>query len=254
MKKLPVIYVDHGSPMRILSDNPINTELSNIWNTYKNDISSILIISAHWVTQKTHITAGKRLETIYDFYWFPDELYKMQYNSVWNQKLAEELSNTFWFIPDERRGIDHGAWTILKQMFPNGDLPILQLSLDYKLTEEQHYTIGEKLSYLREQWVLIIASGSIVHNLSFLDFNEAVSYSWAEEFNDFIKENIFKKDYEKVIHYKKYFPDFQRSVPTFEHFVPLLYALWSAWENASADYFSQGIMNGAISNNGIIFW
>lgn len=253
MEKLPVIYVDHGSPMRILSDNPINEELSKIWNIYNNDVTAILIISAHWVTQWTHITSSEKLETIYDFYGFPDELYEMHYDTVWNPKLAKELSHTFWFITDEKRGIDHGAWTILKQMFPSGWIPTIALSLDYKNSEEQHFEVGKKLSYLREEGVLIIASGSIVHNLSFLDFNESVSYRWAEDFNKSIQESILKNDFETVIQYKKHFPDFQKNVPTFEHFAPLFYALWAAWEKSSANYFSQGIMNGAISNNGIIF-
>lgn len=254
MEKLPVIYVDHGSPMRIMTNNPINKELSKIWQKYKNDISSILIISAHWVTQWIHITSAEKLETIYDFYWFPDELYEMKYDVNGDMDLTTELKEKFGFIADGKRGIDHGAWTVLKQMFPEGDIPVVQLSLDYIMSQKDHFELGKKLTYLREKGVLIIASGSIVHNLSFLNFDENMVYPWALDFNNHVKNLLIKKDFESILKLKDSYKNFEMNVPTFEHFAPFLYAIWLHLSDDSIAYFSEGINYGAVSNNGIIIW
>ncbi|MDD2907010.1 MAG: class III extradiol ring-cleavage dioxygenase [Candidatus Gracilibacteria bacterium] len=253
MKKTPLIYVDHGSPMRILENNPINQKLENIGkNMLDFDIKAVLIISAHWLTNGSYITTGEKLETIYDFYGFPDELYKQRYEVNTSTFLIDEIKNIFPDIrSDFNHGLDHGAWSVLKKIFPKADIPVVQMSIDGNLDAKNYFEIGEKLSLLREKRVLIIGSGSIVHNLRDFSWESNTIFSWARDFNDEIKKYILNKEFSKVIDYEK-IDAYKRSVPSFDHFVPLLYILGAVSGEEDLEYVYEYISNGSLTNNIII--
>lgn len=205
MKKAPLIYVDHGSPMRILEDNPINDRLSFIWKSLeKTDIKSILIISAHWITRWTHITTNSDLETIHDFYGFPDS-----------------------------------------------QIPVVQLSIDSTLSWKDYFEIWKKLSILREKGVLIIWSWSIVHNLRDFVWDENIIFPWAKDFDEKIKKSVLENDFKTIVNYES-IENYKKSVPSFDHFVPLLYILWAVQEEEKLEYFYENISNWSLTNNIII--
>lgn len=253
MKKTPLIYVDHWSPMRILEDNLINDKLSILWNDLqKSEIKAILIISAHWITNWTYITTNRDLETIYDFYWFPDDLYNLNYPAKTSSFLIEEIKNIFPNIwENSNHWLDHWAWTVLKKIFPKGDIPVVQMSIDLNLENTDYFEMWKKLSILREKWILIIWSWSIVHNLRDFSWEENMIYSWANDFNEKIKTYILNWDFEKIVNYEK-IENYERSIPSFDHFVPLLYILWAVGSYEKLTYFYENISNGSLTNNIII--
>lgn len=164
---MPVLFLAHGSPMNAIEDN----EFSYGWKNAAKSIekpSAILCISAHWETRGTHITAMERPTTIHDFGGFPEELYMVQYPAPGNPGLAKEIKGIFSLTEadlDEKRGLDHGCWSVVKQMYPEADIPVLQLSLDYYADARRHYELAAELAVLRKKGVLIIGSGNMVHNL-----------------------------------------------------------------------------------------
>ncbi|MDD3144785.1 MAG: 4,5-DOPA dioxygenase extradiol [Candidatus Gracilibacteria bacterium] len=253
MKKTPLIYVDHGSPMRILEDNLINDKLSILGNDLqKSEIKAILIISAHWITRGTYITTSKDLETIHDFYGFPDDLYDLNYPVKTSSFLIDEIKNIFPNIGENSNyGLDHGAWTVLKKLFPKADIPVVQMSIDLNLEAKDYFDIGKKLSILREKGILIIGSGSIVHNLRDFSWEENVVYSWAKDFDEKIKTYILKGEFENIVNYEK-IENYERSIPSFDHFVPLLYILGAVDGGEKLTYFYENISNGSLTNNIII--
>jgi 4,5-DOPA dioxygenase extradiol len=252
MKLTPLIYVDHWSPMRIIEDNPMNEKLETLWNELKSSIKSILIISAHWLTDWNYITSGVRMKTIYDFYWFPSELYDIKYEPKIDEKLWDNISDILWSVTKTTDWwLDHWAWSVLKKLFPEADIPVIQLSINKKIWLNDYFEIWKKISKLREEWVLIIWSGSIVHNLSDFDFEKDIVYNWAFDFDNYIKDSLLKGDFEGVIEYMK-IPNSRKSVYTFDHYVPLLYILWASriWEKVN--YLNWGITNWSLSNNLIV--
>lgn len=253
MKKAPLIYVDHGSPMRILEDNPINDRLSFIWKSLeKTDIKSILIISAHWITNGSFITTSNDLETIHDFYGFREDLYELNYPAKTSSFLIDEIKKILPFVKeDSTYGLDHWAWTVLKKLFPDAQIPVVQFSIDRTLSWKDYFEIWKKLSVLREKWVLIIWSWSIVHNLRDFIWDENIVYSWAKDFDEKIKKSILENDFKTIVNYES-IENYERSIPSFDHFVPLLYILWAVQEEEKLEYFYENISNGSLTNNIII--
>lgn len=253
MKKTPLIYVDHGSPMRILEDNPINKRLSSLWENLKQqDIKAILIISAHWITNWSYITSNTNLETIHDFYWFPDDLYDLNYPVKTSSFLIDEIKNIFPNIGENPNyWLDHWAWTVLKKLFPNANIPVVQMSIDSTLDSKNYFEIWKKLSILREKWIIIIWSWSIVHNLRDFSWEEKVIYDWAKDFDKKIKKYVIENDFESVVNYEN-IENYERSIPSFDHFVPLLYILWAVNKDERLEYFYENISNGSLTNNIII--
>ncbi|NVP18142.1 dioxygenase [Candidatus Gracilibacteria bacterium] len=253
MKKTPLIYVDHGSPMRILEDNPINDRLSFIGKSLEEkDIKAILIISAHWITNGSFITTSNDLETIHDFYGFREDLYELNYPAKTSVFLIDEIKKILPFVKeDSTYGLDHGAWTVLKKLFPDSQIPVVQLSIDSTLSGKDYFEIGKKLSILREKGVLIIGSGSIVHNLRDFSWEENIIYPWARDFDQKIKKSILENDFKTIVNYEN-IENYKKSVPSFDHFVPLLYILGATSEGEKLIYDYENISNGSLTNNIII--
>lgn len=249
MSLTPLIYVDHWSPMRILEDDPMNEKLEKLWLELKDNIKSVLIVSAHFMKNANYITSWDRLKTIYDFYWFPDELYEIIYEPKVDKSLVDNISNILWDVVETSDWwLDHWAWSVLKKLFPEADIPVVELSINTKIWLNDYFEIWNKLSKLRQEWVLIIWSWSIVHNLREIDYDKNVVYKWAQDFDNCVKEYIMKWEYEKLINYHL-LPNNDRAFYTSEHYIPLLYVLWASQSWEKATYLNSWITNWSLSNN-----
>lgn len=249
--KMPVLFVGHGNPMNAIEDN----EFSKGWNAMGKALpkpAAILCISAHWETRGTFVTAMQKPQTIHDFGGFPDELFAVQYPAPGKPALAKEVTETIKKTSvglDEDWGLDHGCWSVLKQMYPLADIPVLQLSLDYTKPAQWHYDLAKELSVLRSQGVLIIGSGNMVHNLGMIDWRniKGPGYDWAIEANETFKKLISANDHKDLINYNLLGKAAQLSIPTPDHWLPLLYALALKEEKENVSFFNDKTMMGSVS-------
>ncbi len=250
--KMPVIFIGHGSPMNALK----NSKASLAWRELGKKLEkpkAILAISAHWYTNETYIQSSDKPTQIYDMYGFPDELYKIKYDVNGNKNLTKrilELLDENVSI-DNGWGIDHGMWSALVHMYPNADIPIVQLSIDRTKNSEMHYFLGKKLNQLREEGFLILASGNIVHNLRELDPNNELRQE-TREFDEWIKESILKNNIDNPISYYKHALS-KFAVPTAEHYIPLIYAIGAADKSDKIEIFNNYYELGSISMTSYIF-
>jgi len=247
-EKMPVLFVGHGSPTNVMEDN----EYSRAWDAAGKALpkpKAVICISAHWVTRGTLVTAMDKPRTIYDFYGFPPEMYEMRYDAPGAPDLAEQvrriIKNTE-VKPDLDWGLDHGTWSVLKRMFPQADVPVIQMSLDANIEAQKHYDISRQLKELREEGVLIIGSGNIVHNLRMARFDDS-AYNWAIEFDQRIANWITQNDHDPIIHYEKGDQAAALAINSAEHYVPLLYTLALKEENEPVEFFADKVMGGSIS-------
>ncbi len=230
-KKVPVLFIGHGSPMNAIESNPFTESLksvgSAIYSSSTEKPAAILAVSAHWLTRGTFAGTQEKPEIIYDFYGFPKELYEVKYPAAgapFAAKEAMELSEEIQ--EDVTWGLDHGTWAVLKHMFPRADIPVFQLSIDYHRPMAYHFELARKLKKLREKGVLVIGSGNIVHNLRLAFSSENNKpYDWAVEFDEIVKDRIQERDFDSLVHYEKFGKAAQLSIPTVDHYVPLLYSL-----------------------------
>jgi 4,5-DOPA dioxygenase extradiol len=243
---IPALFIGHGSPMNALEDNHFIQNWKTIANSFPKP-NSILVISAHWETDGTIISGSSNPKTIHDFGGFPEQLSSFQYPVLGNPILAEKLAAKLGIGIDPNRGLDHGAWSVLCQMYPEADIPTSQISLDHAKTPQQHFEFAQKLSYLRGEGVLIIGTGNIVHNLAIINWQEGKPYPWATEFNGKIVEYIQKRDFESIMNYTKFGSISRNSVPTPEHFWPLLYVLGISRQDEKITIFNDEIIMGSIS-------
>lgn len=255
-KLMPVIFAGHGSPMMTLEDTQTTRTLHQIGEQILKDFGkpkAILAISGHWYTRGSWINAATKPEQVYDMYGFPQELYDFQYPAAGDPALAREVRalthNTVHLT--EEWGIDHGVWSILAHMFPHADIPVVEMSVDGTLSTKQMYALGEELSPLREDGVLILASGNIVHNLRFLDWSMNELTPEAEAFNSRTKTHVLNREDEILMKYHA-LPGADYSVPTPEHFLPLLYALGAA-KHQKPVVFNDLANGGSVSMTGFIF-
>lgn len=224
---MPVLFVGHGAPLYTLDDN----KYSRAWRKIAQDLpqpKAILCISAHWLTRGTYVTAMEAPRTIHDFGRMDDRLFDIQYNAPGSPTLANEISKQlteFHVQEDHQWGLDHGCWCVARCMYPDANIPVLQMSIDYYKGGEYLYKLGKELAFLREKGVLILCSGNIVHNLRMIQFPENSTYDWAIEFDNLSKELIEKGDHQSLIQYQKLGRAAQLSIPTPDHYYPLLYAL-----------------------------
>ncbi len=248
----PCLFVAHGSPMNAIQQNDYTIKLNEIGNNLKEKTKAIICFSAHWQTEGLYISGAEQLKTIYDFSGFPQELYKINYSPKGDQELTVKVKNileNYQAQIDYQRGIDHGAWSILTHLFPKADIPVVLISqnLNFKLAE--HYAIGEALKLLRNEGILFIASGNIVH--SFFSYSEdiaAPSPDWALDFDSKMKEAIITKDHNSIIRYRRiYGKSAKLSVPTEEHFIPLLYILGLRNEFDNLNFFYEKFQNSGMS-------
>jgi len=249
-EKMPVLFVGHGSPMNAIETN----EFSKEWKTLAGELArpkAILCISAHWETKGTYVTAMEKPQTIHDFGGFPQALFDVQYPAPGSPELADETKNLVLKTNvglDETWGLDHGAWSVIRVMYPGADIPVIQMSLDYYQNPQDHYDIGKQLAALRQKGVLIIGSGNMVHNLRAVDWGKPnQGFDWAIEANSKFKKLILADDHRQLINYKSLGREVELSVPTPEHYLPLLYALALKTENEEVSFFNDMSVMGSIS-------
>lgn len=244
----PALFIGHGSPMNALEHNTQVQQWRSV--VQGNRPKVILMISAHWYTKGTAVTAMTSPKTIHDFYGFPEKLHQVQYPAPGSPELAAELQALFAPIPvqlDLNWGLDHGAWSVLIHMFPQADIPVVQLSLDQDLSPAGHLELAKKLAPLRQQGVMILGSGNVVHNLRMLDWQSTKPPLWAEQFNRQIKEFLLQKNFAAIAQYQHLGEAARLAVPHPDHFLPLLYVLGSMLETDEISVFNDEILYGALS-------
>lgn len=247
-KIAPLFFVGHGSPMNAIEDN----EFTKGWSTQAKNIDkpkAILCISAHWETQGTKVTAMKTPQTIHDFGGFPEELFNTQYPAPGSPTHAKEITEQVkktTVLEDHAWGLDHGTWSVLKPMFPEANIPVMQLSIDYTKNLQYHYDLAKELAFLRKKGVMIMGSGNIVHNLSKAVWKDA-AYDWTIEFDTKIKEAIIAEDHKKIINFESLGDSAKLSVPTKEHFIPLIYILGLKEKEEKVTFFNEKNTMGSIS-------
>ncbi|MBI5916192.1 MAG: 4,5-DOPA dioxygenase extradiol [Bacteroidetes bacterium] len=249
--RMPVLFVGHGSPMNAIQDNHFTQSLT-AWGQRLERPAAILVISAHWLTRgSTSVSTSPDPETIYDFYGFPQEMYKIRYDAPGSPDFAKQVVQNVQSIQvheDHEMGLDHGAWTILKHMFPKADIPVFQMSIDYEKPPQWHFALATELKKLRGKSVLIIGSGNIVHNLRMVNFQDfAVKYDWAVEFDELVKQKITEGDYQPLIDYQQLGRAAQLSVPTNDHYLPMLYSLGLTEKNEALRFTYEEVLGGSIS-------
>ena len=253
-ERMPVLFVGHGSPMNAIEDN----EFSRSWMEIGRSIpkpNAILCISAHWVTEGTKVTAMKQPRTIHDFYGFPDELYAMRYPAPGSPELAEmirQMVRKAHVEPDSGWGLDHGTWLVLSRMFPDADVPVVQLSLDGTKEPAFHYELAKELRQLRDEGVLILGSGNIVHNLGMVNWDDGAPYDWALDFDEKVKQFILSGDHKSIIHYEQFGDLARLSIPTNEHYLPLLYALGQQDDDDRITFSTETVTLGSISMRSVM--
>ena len=237
-KKMPVIFIGHGSPMNAIELNPFTKSLKKLGDSFVELPKAIMVVSAHWLTRGTFVSTAERPEVIYDFYGFPEELYQVKYSAMGAPYIAKEIMKLVPEIKEDRsRGLDHGAWAILKHIFPKADIPVFQLSIDFYQSMQYHFDLASRLKQLREQGVLVIGSGNIVHNLALVFSKEDnAPFEWATDFDENVKASISNRDFESLIKYEKFGRAAELSIPTVDHYVPLLYALGMAETDEEITY------------------
>lgn len=257
---MPVLFVGHGSPMNAIEDN----EFSQRWRQMGKEMprpKAVLCVSAHWLTTGTKITAMQKPQTIHDFGGFPQALFDAQYPAPGNPDLAQETQQLITKTPvalDHDWGLDHGTWSITKQMYPDADIPVLQLSIDYNKPGQYHYELGQQLAGLRRKGVLIIGSGNMVHNLRIMsmrpatagqpaDFNAAYGFDWAIEINEVFKKHIAERNHVPLMQYQTLHKASALAIPTPDHYFPLLYILGLQGKGETATFFNDKAVAGSIT-------
>lgn len=251
-ERMPVLFLGHGSPMNAIEENEFVTGFRNIGKEISKP-NAILCVSAHWETRGTYVTAMEKPTTIHDFGGFPRKLFDVQYPAPGSPELAGEtkaLVKKTEIGLDDKWGLDHGAWSVIKHLYPNADVPVIQMSLDYYQSPQYHYELAKELKSLREKGVLIIGSGNMVHNLGMVEWNrlnETFGYDWALEANEKMKQFILNDEHQSLINYSKQGKAFQLSIPSPEHYLPLLYALALKEENEVVSFYNDKAVAGALT-------
>lgn len=251
-EKLPALFLGHGSPMNAIEENEYVTGFRTIAKTLPK-VNAILCVSAHWYTKGTMVTAMEKPKTIHDFGGFPEALYKVQYPALGHPELAKqtkELIKKASVSLDETWGLDHGAWSVIKHLYPNADVPVIQLSIDYTKDAAWHFELAKELKSLREKGVLIVGSGNIIHNLydaAFDRINENFGYDWAIEAREKTNALLQNGDFDSLIHYEKLGKPLQKAAPTPEHYLPLIYTLGLKEEKESLHLFNDKLLAGSLS-------
>ena len=252
-EKMPVLFLGHGSPMNAIEENEFVNGFRNISKEIPTP-NAILCISAHWLTHGTFVTAMNMPRTIHDFGGFPKELFEVQYPAKGSPELAKktvELLGQNVAEEDHNWGLDHGAWSVIKHLYPNADIPVIQLSIDYTKPPQYHFDLAQKLSKLREKGILIIGSGNIIHNLKMVDFRNidtvGYGYDWAIEAREKTNNWILDGNFQNLIHYQKKGTFLQTAVPTPDHYLPLIYSLGLKEKSENLSLFNDELIGGSLS-------
>ena len=252
-ERMPVLFLGHGSPMNAIEENEFVQGWREIGKTLPKP-NAVLCVSAHWETKGTFVTAMEKPKTIHDFGGFPKELYEVQYPAPGSPELAKETKSIIKKTEielDDKWGIDHGAWSVIKHLYPDADVPVIELSLDYSQSPQYHYELAKELAPLRNKGVLIIGSGNMVHNLRMVDWrrlNEVnYGYDWASEASEKMKKFILSGDYKPLIKYQSQGKEFNLAIPTPEHYLPLLYTLALKEESEDVTLFNDKAVGGSLT-------
>lgn len=250
---MPVLFLGHGSPMNAIEDNEFVQGFKNIGKEIEKP-TAILVISAHWETRGTYVTAMEMPSTIHDFGGFPQALFDVQYPAPGSPELAEAVKEIVVSKDvhlDDKWGLDHGSWSVVKHLYPNADVPIIQMSIDYSMPASQHYALAKELAALRKKGVLIIGSGNNVHNLRMVSWKHlntvGYAFDWAQEANEKMKEYILDGNHQPLIDFDKQGPAFQMAIPTPEHYLPMIYALALQEKNEDLQIFNDAAVAGALT-------
>jgi len=250
--KMPVLFLGHGSPMNAIDENEFVRGFRNIARDIPKPIA-ILCVSAHCETKGTYVTAMQNPTTIHDFGGFPKQLFEVQYPAPGSPDLAratKTLITKTEVVMDDKWGLDHGAWSVIKHLYPQADIPVIQMSIDYSKPAKYHYELAKEISSLRHKGVLIIGSGNMVHNLRLVAWNrlnEQYAFDWATEANEKMKRYILSGDHQKLIDFKSQGSAFHLAIPTPEHYLPLLYTLALKEENEKITLFNDQPVGGSLS-------
>lgn len=253
MSRTPVLFLGHGSPMNAIEDNAWSRDWARLGRELPRP-RAILMVSAHWETLgASAVSAASAPETIHDFGGFPQALFDVRYPAPGDPALAArvaELLSPDPVVQHPTRGLDHGAWGVLRPMYPEADIPVVQLSLDRGRPDRWHYEAGQRLAPLRDEGVMILGSGDIVHNLRAADFRRPETLPWAERFNQRAKALILAGDHDPLIDWRSLGPDAEASINSAEHYLPLLYVLGAAGKNEPVSFFNDDVF-AAISMTGV---
>lgn len=253
MKQMPVLFVGHGSPMNAVEPN----EFTACWEKIGREIpvpQSILSISAHWFTRGSYIGSGADPRMIYDMYGFPRELYEVQYPAKGSAVLSlrvQDLLGPELEVNDEW-GLDHGSWSVLLYLYPKANIPVVQLSVNGLLTPEEQYQIGRSLRPLRDEGVLIMGSGNVVHNLREIEWENPGGAEWADRFDGKVREAVEDGDVSSLMRYRNW-KDAAHAVPTPDHLDPLFYCMGAVTEQDRAEVFNDSRVMGSLSMTGYLF-
>jgi 4,5-DOPA dioxygenase extradiol len=250
---MPVLFVGHGSPMNAVEENEFVKSWRNLGKTMPRP-KAILCVSAHWETKGTFVTAMSNPPTIHDFGGFPNELYQVQYPAPGSPELANDTKRTITKTVlglDDKWGLDHGAWSVIKHIYPKADVPIIEMSLDYNLTPQNHYELAKELVSLRDKGILIIGSGNLVHNLRMVAWDKVdepeYGFDWALKANETFKKLILSSNHKELINYNQLGSEVKLAIPTPEHFLPLIYTLALKKENDSVSFFNDKAVMGSLT-------
>ncbi|SHL83925.1 4,5-DOPA dioxygenase extradiol [Flavobacterium xanthum] len=252
-EKMPVLFLGHGSPMNAIEENQFVTGFRNLAKTLPQP-NAILCISAHWFTNGTKVTAMEMPRTIHDFGGFPKALFDVQYSAKGSPELAIETQQLL--LPtaielDEEWGLDHGAWSVIKHLYPEANVPVIQLSIDYTKPAQYHFDLAQKLSALSHKGILIVGSGNIIHNLRMVDFQDFdkddYGYDWAIEARATINEYLTDGNFQPLIDFEKQSRAFQLAIPTPEHYLPLIYTLGLKGKQEELSLFNDKLLGGSLS-------
>jgi 4,5-DOPA dioxygenase extradiol len=256
-EKMPVLFLGHGSPMNAIEENEFISGFRNLAKSLPKP-NAILCISAHWFTNGTKVTAMEMPKTIHDFGGFPPELFAVQYPAQGSPELALETKKLLQPMAvelDHNWGLDHGAWSVIKHLYPDANIPVIQLSIDYTKSGQYHFDLAQKLSALRKKGILIIGSGNIVHNLRLVDFQnfdkDNYGFDWAIEARETINNFLVDGNFQPLIDFEKQNRAFQLAIPTPEHYLPLLYTLGLKEKSEEIILFNDKLLAGSLSMTSI---
>lgn len=250
---MPVLFLGHGSPMNAIEENEFVNGFRQVGKAITKP-NAILCISAHWETKGTYVTAMEKPPTIHDFGGFPQALFDVQYPAPGDPALAKETKELVKKTNvglDEKWGLDHGAWSVIKHLYPAADVPVIQMSLDYTQPPSYHYELAKELSTLRKKGVLIIGSGNLVHNLRLVAWDKLntdnYGYDWALEAKEKMNQYILSGDHQPLIHYKSQGKSFDLAIPSPDHYLPLLYTLALKDEKEKISLFNDKAVGGSLT-------
>jgi 4,5-DOPA dioxygenase extradiol len=251
---MPAVFVGHGSPMNAIEEN----EFHHSWRDLARRLprpKAVLCVSAHWETDGFALTASEHPATVHDFYGFPKSLFDVRYPAPGEPSLAQEAASLLKgenAVLDAHRGLDHGCWSVLRAIYPEADVPVVQLSQPFGRAPLNHYSLAKKLLPLRSQGVLILGSGNIVHNLNRIDVRHAGGFDWAMRFDEEVKARILSGDHHALADYERLTPEARLAVPTPEHYLPLLYVLAVQTDNDTVSFFNESAVMGSISMTSVL--